>query len=239
MSLEFSIPYSSRRSQQHAKLSRKILLLAVAAGLILLSSACANRQVTERNLGPSPLAGSGPDLKKAPEPTAEEYIAQGNTAFDRGDYEKAIVQYVNSLVGKPANADVLVKIATAHLRVGSYAVAQKTFTEVLAQNPKNVEALEGLGLVQMNQQRYDEAVLHLTEALAIEPNRWRALNGLGIMADVGGDLEKAKPYYLQALNSNPRSPELLNNLGYSYYLSGDLTAAELYFVKATDADAKK
>lgn len=202
---------------------------------VFISACSGGAHVQERNLGPQPLSSSS-ELKKVPETTPEEYVARGDKAFERGDYEKSIAEYVNALAGGNADLTILVKIATAHQRVGSNKVAESTFRQVLAERPDDVDALEGLGLALVQERRYPEARINLDRALTIDANRWRALNALGIISDLDLALETARTYYQRGLEIAPQSAELLNNLGYSYYLGGDLPEAEQYFLRALDND---
>lgn len=218
------------------------LRLAVVAALLLGAAGCSQNAIREeRNLGPKPIAERARDLKSAPEPTPAEYVARGDTAFKEGNWDKAIVEYVNALVGAPEtpeNLDTLAKIARCHLEAGNVDTAEATYRQVLATRPADIEAREGLGLALMNGQKPEAALAELQAVIAADPQRWRALNGIGILYDVEGEMEHAKPYYFRALEQVPKSSEVLNNLGYSYYLSGDLRGAGLHFRKAIDADRK-
>lgn len=217
--------------------------LRAAVPLVALGlAACSQNAIREeRNLGPASIAERAKDLKSAPEPTPAEYVARGDAAFKERNWDKAIVEYVNALVGAPdtpENLATLGKIARAHLEAGNAETAEATFRQVLAARPADLDAREGLGLALMNQQKAEEATVELSAVIEAEPTRWRALNALGIIHDVDGRMERAKPYYFRALEQVPKSSEVLNNLGYSYYLSGDLRGAGLYFRRAIDADRK-
>lgn len=223
-------------------MTRHAARAAALAALVLLATACSQNAIREeKNLGPASISERAKDLKSAPEPTPAEYVARGDAAFKDGNWDKAIVEYVNSLVGapeSPENLDTLAKIASAHLEAGNAETAEATFRQVLSARPDDVAAHEGLGLALMNAQKPDEALVELTKAVDADPARWRALNGMAIIHDIEGRMEHAKPYYFRALEIVPKSSEVLNNLGYSYYLSGDLRGASLQFRKAIDADRK-
>lgn len=216
------------------------LRAALIAALVTLTTACSQNAIREeRNLGPKSVSERAKDLKSAPEPTPAEYVARGDVAFKDGNWDKAIVEYVNALVGapeSPENLDTLIKIGRAHLEAGHADTAESTFRQVLAVRPDDVDAQEGLGLALMNAQKPDEALAALSKVLDVDPKRWQALNGVGILLDIDGRMEHAKPYYFRALEVVPKSSEVLNNLGYSYYLSGDLRGASLHFRRAIDAD---
>ena len=231
----------------HQDLLRRLTAIAdsgarrsAALVMAVLLTACSQNTIREeRNLGPTPISERAGDLKSAPDPTPAEYVGRGDAAFAAGNWDKAIVEYVNSLVGaadSPENLDTLVKIASAHLEAGHHETAETTFRQVLQVRPGDIAAREGLGLALLNRQMPEQATAELTAVIAADSTRWRAYNGLGIVHDVNGRMDAAKPYYFKALDLVPNSSEVLNNLGYSYYLSGDFRGSSLLFRKAIDAD---
>lgn len=222
---------------------RRSMIHATAVSLsVLMFAGCSQNSIREeRNLGPKPISERAKDLKSAPEPTPAEYVARGDAAFKEGNWDKAIVEYVNSLTDEPDsphNLDTLAKIARAHLEAGNVETAESTFRQVLAIRSDDLDAREGLGLSLMNLRRHDEAAAEFMAIMVVDSKRWRTLNGLAIIHDVEGRMADARPLYEQALALVPYSSEVLNNLGYSHYLSGDFAEAGGYFRKAIDADRK-
>lgn len=234
-----TVPHQDLQCRLTAAVTAGVGRRAVLVVVMLLTACSQNMIREERNLGPRPLSERAGDLKSAPDPTPAEYVGRGDAAYAVGNWDKAIVEYVNSLVGaadRPENLDTLVKIASAHLEAGHHETAETTFRQVLLVRPRDVAAREGLGLALLNRQLPEQATTELKAVIAADSARWRAYNGLGIVNDVNGRMDAAKPYYYKALELVPNSSEVLNNLGYSYYLSGDFRGSSFLFRRAIDAD---
>lgn len=171
-----------------------------------------------------------------PPPTAAQLEHAGDTAYARGDGDRALVEYVKALAEDRGNTEILYKIATVHREMGQMPVAQRAYEEILAKHPRHAGALEGIGLILLGQHLYARAEERLLAAVAADPDRWRALNALGIAADIAGESEPARRYYLEALERQPQAAQVLNNLGYSRYLAGDWAGARGYYQRALDVE---
>jgi len=171
-----------------------------------------------------------------PAASAPEATLRGDAAFAKGDLDRALYFYVESLNIDPAQVSTLLKIGSIHRQRGDQDRALAAYRRVLAVEPDNVNALEGAGLVLLDRRAHDSAGELLGRAAAHDPNRWRAFEGLGVLADLRGDYAKAIESYAAALKVRPDRASLYSNRGYSRYLAGDIAGAEVDFRAALSVD---
>lgn len=167
-----------------------------------------------------------------PASSATEAAQRGDQAWQAGNLDRALYQYVRALELDPNAFQVLYKIGKIHAQRGNFALAERVYRLVLAQSPRHAGSLEGVGLILLDRRAYDEAAQLLHKSLEEDPGRWQAHNALGIIADLKDDHPGAARHYRAALAVLPNSPQLLNNLGYSKYLTGDWNGARAAFQKA-------
>jgi Flp pilus assembly protein TadD len=194
---------------------RLALGLAFAAGLAGCASQPSSKEIAQKNL-----------------------LASGENAELHGDYDQALVQYVQLLGEDPENVDAHYRIGRVHAAIGNGSIAREAFSRVLGKEPGHVGALEGLGLLYLEEGQHDSAAAMLHKALAKDSKRWRSYNGLGVLADLKSNHALAQAYFDAARKLRPADPTLVNNLGYSYYLAGDLKAAQREFERAIAVDPK-
>jgi tetratricopeptide (TPR) repeat protein len=171
-----------------------------------------------------------------PAGSAPEAALRGDAALAKGDMDRALYFYVESLNIEPAQVPTLLKIGAIQRQRGDQDRALAAYRRVLAIEPENVNALEGTGLVHLDRRAHDSAGELLGRAVARDPNRWRAFEGLGVLADLRGDHAKAIENYAAALKVRPDRASLYSNRGYSRYLAGDLAGAEADFRAALGVD---
>ena len=179
----------------------------------------------------------------------DDAMTQGNTAFRRGETDKAAAYFVRAIElaseDKKASETQQIRINEAGLRLanlyqqqGMQSQAENVFLMLLNMDDNQVEALEAMGLMRLNQRRISQAKDYLARAISVwyetrsESDSYtpvRSLNGLAVMADLEENYDKAGEYYRRALSLSPDDWQLMNNLGYSLYLSGDWTSAEYWY----------
>ncbi len=151
-------------------------------------------------------------------PEAAARVRQGLAYSQRGDYERAAVEFTAALHNGQARPRVYVHRGDAYRLRGDYDRAAADYTSALRLDPKNVLALVNRALVRRLLGRPDAAVADFTEALQIDPNNVMALNGRGsAYADVG-HFEKAVADHSQALGIDP-------HLAWAHQSRGDAYAS--------------
>ncbi|MBN9693815.1 MAG: VCBS repeat-containing protein [Verrucomicrobia bacterium] len=96
-------------------------------------------------------------------------MATGGTLYERGDASKSIEAFQRALVLNPANPDVHLNLANAHLRAGQPTQSEGHAREVLRYEPGNAAAAYVLGCALLRQNQYSNAVQSLTEAKNVDP----------------------------------------------------------------------
>jgi|GEM_PF-587047 len=231
--------------------------------VLLLSFAlfsCSSSKITEQNMNRYTRHDlSGKTSLPAMEDTAQtfaEALKSAQEAEQKGDLDKALYYYIQTLQFEPENALVLVKIAMIHQLRGNNVIAVRAYTEALVSAPDLLLAHQGLGIIQMHSRQYKEAKVHLLQAISLDQKRLKALgksnkNGyyvldnhspvksydaLAIIEDMNRNFDLARIYYNLVLNEDQNNAMVLSNIGYSYYLTGELAVAERYFRRAINAD---
>ena len=150
---------------------RKLFVLLLAFGLVSCSSSNGpeqNRVLHPRN-----------DLSEKTSPSAMGITSQNfaeafqlaQEAEQRGELDKALYYYIQTLQFEPQNALVLIKIAQIHHLRGNKGIAVRAYTEALASEPDLLLAHQGLGIIKMETRRYKEAQMHLQEAISLDQKR--------------------------------------------------------------------
>src|SRR5690349_21097315 len=110
----------------------------------------------------------------APKDVQERSLfAAGEAAEARGDYDQALVQYVQLLGSDPDNVEAHYRIGRVHQALGNPIIAREAFQRALAKNPDHVGAIEGLGLLSLEDGQHEVAAAMLHKALGKDPARWR------------------------------------------------------------------
>lgn len=188
--------------------------------------------------------------------SSAEALAGALEAEQKGDLDKALYYYIQSLQFDPENAAVFLKIAQIHEQRGNNSIAVRAYSEAVKNDPTLIPAYQGLGVVHMEMRKYKQAQEYLQKAILLDQKRLseqdaekedeyylldkgsptNSYNALGILEDMHGNFDLARTYYNLALNANENSANILSNIGYSYYLAGELNSAERYFKRAINVD---
>lgn len=227
-----------RNMHRNARLTRfaRVLGMALVAALV---AGCATEPAkpvvrdTDELYSGQPRAVYGTEF---PAGSAAEAALRGDVALARGDMDRALYFYVESLRLDPDQVPTLLKIGSIHRERADLDRALASFRRVLAIDPDDANALEGAGLVLLDRRAHDPARELLERAVARDPGRWRAHEGLGVLADLRGEYAQAIVHYDAALEIRPAQPSIYSNRGYSRYLTGDLAGAEADFRAALAAD---
>jgi len=234
----------------------KLVILILSFGLF----SCSTTEESQSDLRGYPRH----DLSGESSSSQKELISDNSqSAFDsalqaqeRGDLDKALYYYIQTLQFNPGNVDVLMRIARIHEQKGNKSIASSAYLEAVKNDPTLILAYQGLGVIEMENRQYKQAKVYFQHAIMLDQARLSALDGnqkagyhaldnqspvksytvSGIIEDIDNNFDVARIYYNLALEVNPNSPNILANIGYSYYLTGNLTLAESYFIRAINIE---
>ncbi len=130
----------------------------------------------------------------------------------RGDPERAIDQYNQSLAIEPGSATVHYSLAVVLDSHNDLPQAIAQFGEAIALNPRFAEAHFSLGIVLEKIGRLADAEKEFLEAIGIDPGNPKYRNNLGTLYARNGVLDAAVEQFSQALRLNPGDPKAEQNL---------------------------
>jgi hypothetical protein len=104
--------------------------------------------------------------------TEDNFIAHtgmGDVWLSRGDFQRARLNYRESLRIKPGYAEAHNNLAIILMKEGKWEEAAEGFREALKHKPDLVEAHNNLGAAMIYQEKFQEAAAHFTRALELKP----------------------------------------------------------------------
>jgi len=187
------------------------ILLASAASLALLSSACTN------SVFEAAKARKADATKSLRSPAA--LMRMGDVTIKGGDAATAARFYQAAAEAAPDNRVAKLKLAYALQRMGAHKAAVTVYRAALKLKPDDAEAERRLAnsLISLDQPK--AAIAHYRAVIA-RTSDYRAFNGLGVALDMTGDHKAALTAYRAGLAQRPKNLSLKNNLALSMALAG-------------------
>jgi tetratricopeptide (TPR) repeat protein len=167
--------------------------------------------------------------------TSDNYFAHynlGNTLFQKGNVDEAIVHYKKALQINPDSMEAHYNLGNALLQKGSVDEAIAHFQKALQIKPNDAEANNNLGNALFQKGSVDEAIVQYQKALQIEPDYAEAHNNLGNALLQKGNLDEAISHFQKALQIEPDFAEAQNNLGNALLIKDNVDEAIAHFQKA-------
>lgn len=234
-------------------MKRISLLLALPAVLVGCQS-----MAPERGEERSIYSGNNSVLYRARQQAGslEQAMQIADVAYQAGDLDQALFQYLRALELDPQRYSALVWVGRIHRERGNIQLAEMAFDDVLRNAPDDLDAITEMGMLQLAKRNQEGARALLYKAVRLDQQRLgndpqgempavaslsvdrqspvRLYNALGVLADLNNDFPLAEQYYHLALQIEPRSVLVQNSLGYSYYMAGQWQDAERIYSRALD-----
>ncbi|HEY8900800.1 MAG TPA: tetratricopeptide repeat protein [Chthoniobacterales bacterium] len=163
---------------------------------------------------PEPLAT--PDPAKFVPDVARAAAGEGNTAFEKGDYQTARRAYLRVLDIVPNNLVALVNLGLVEFRAGNPAEAEKYLRQAVRQRLETGPAWLTLGMMYFQQGRVEEAFAALSQAVLYDPGSARAHNYLGVVLGRKGWRDGAEVELRRAVEIDPDASDAHYNLSVIY-----------------------
>jgi GT2 family glycosyltransferase/Flp pilus assembly protein TadD/MoaA/NifB/PqqE/SkfB family radical SAM enzyme len=109
--------------------------------------------------------------------------------FHRGDKERALGHFLQSLQADPKNQNAMKNLADLQMELGQMEEALQLYQRVLADQPMDVEGLLGVGNVCLRAGRPEDAKFFYTRVLEIEPGNNVARQGLENLGSHSSDAQ--------------------------------------------------
>jgi Flp pilus assembly protein TadD, contains TPR repeats len=147
---------------------------------------------------------------------AREAAAEGNAAFEKGDFAAAAKAYRRAVELAPGNIVGLVNLGMAEARLGHYEEAEKVLHEAVKQRLETGAAWLALGMMYYEQRRYDDALAALAQAARYDSANPRAHHYLGVVMGAKGWLDGAADELRRAVRIDPAYRDAHYNLAVVY-----------------------
>jgi len=167
---------------------------------------------------PAPVANTGGQAKSINDLPKESalLVAEAQSYFSAGKYDKAEADYRQILQGDPNNAPVLANLAAIELQEDKFDDAETHITAALAKNPDDSYTLSTFGYLKFRQQKFDESFDALSRAAKLDPENPQILNYLGVTLSHKGLQAQAEAALRKAIEIAPNYGAAHNNLAVIY-----------------------
>ncbi|MCI0422976.1 MAG: tetratricopeptide repeat protein [Acidobacteria bacterium] len=243
------------RARRIRPLALKVMPLAMACGLVLMTGACVHKiravndnfYVINRS-GKPPKLSFTHDLRLAPKsprpldsietsesqassrPRPKSLLSNAEILEDENSEMAALLRKVKS---DPANAGVHSQLGRAYHEFRIYDEALWHYQKAIQLEPENPGHYEQAGRLWRDWQSPQQGVSLVQKALELEPDFVEAWNTLGTLFDRLGNRRQAQEAYLQALSHDPGLDYVHNNLCFSYLQDGRFEQAVQHGERAT------
>lgn len=148
------------------------------------------------------------------------YNTRGAAYKEKGDFEKAVLDYNRSLELEPDYWEVLNNLGNLYFSRGDYERAIADYTHSIDLNPNLEEAYNNRANAYASLKEYDQALKDYSRALEINPNLAEVHSNRGNLYRVKGNLQQAIADYNEAIRLKPDYANAIVNRGTIYRLLG-------------------
>ncbi|MBI5831851.1 MAG: tetratricopeptide repeat protein [Armatimonadetes bacterium] len=145
--------------------------------------------------------------------------------FSRGDFEGALGYFEESTRRDPDVADVWLRMAICHEKLGNLDRAGECYLRATKIDPTLAIAFNNLGVVSFRQKRTDEAIGYLNKALSLKPDMALAYSNLADCFNSLGRYDDALAACQKGLSFDGRHANLRYALGITYLNLGHKSLA--------------
>lgn len=173
----------------------------------------------------------GPELNLYPF-NEDLYSILGSAHGQAGNFNDAILAYIEALKINPKKVAVLNNIGNLYVRSKRPSQAEKYFRRALSISPDEIEVLNNLGICLLNNSRYAEAIDCFEKVLKLNPNHINALNNLSDGLRLNGKVYQALVIAKKSISLNGALVSSLFRAGLASHELGKLQNAISYYEAA-------
>ena len=152
--------------------------------------------------------------------SAEDWLAQGQEAFAKGDFIRAEAAFREHLKANPASAEALSNLAAVLSRREQHQEAIALYRRALEADPRLHQIHFNLAVAQLRALRYADASASLRSFLESFPNDLRARQLLGLCLVETGDFTAAIQELERVYAANPADASVVFSLAYAHARGG-------------------
>lgn len=169
------------------------------------------------------------------EPNAHIYREYGDSAYQRGDMDRAIENYEMAINVNPNYEGVYNNCGLAHLQKRDYDRAIENFNKAIDLKP-DAGTYFNRGLAHFDKRQYDRAIEDYTEAIdrQLEPDNSEAYYNRGKTYRRKGEYTSAIEDFTAVINLRPEHARAYFGCGLTYYEIGDYARAIENYSKAIE-----
>jgi tetratricopeptide (TPR) repeat protein len=172
-------------------------------------------------------------IRKSPH-KARPYAGRGNAYGQKGDLDRAILDYNKAIENRPNYIEAYSNRGSAYAQKGDFGRALLDFSKAIEGKPDYAEAYSNRGSVYAQKGDLDRAILDYSKVLEINPYSAEAYNGRGSAYARKGDLDRAILDCTRAIEIKPDHAGAYYNRGLAYRSKGDLDHAILDYSKVIE-----
>jgi tetratricopeptide (TPR) repeat protein len=166
------------------------------------------------------------------------YNNRGNAYTRRGEYDRAIEDYDQSLNINPSYTAAFSNRGAAYQKKGAYVRAIEDFDRAIELDPTSAIAFANRAATHEKANQHDRAIRDYDEAIRLKPALATAWNGRCWTRAVMGQSQAALADCEEALRLNSRSAVTLDSRGFTYLKMGQWDAAIDDYSRALQLDPK-
>jgi len=164
-----------------------------------------------------------------PSPTdARTYYHKGNTAYEKGDYQKAIENYNMAIILNPTFSEAYFNRGLCYYNLKNFDKAITDYTKSAELDPKNAVIYNNRGDAFYRKQDFDKAIVDYDKAIALNPKYLKAYYNRGLAYACLQDYERAVEDFDKVVELNPNFAEAyhIRGLAYDYMNNFDKAIAD-------------
>jgi tetratricopeptide (TPR) repeat protein len=181
------------------------------------------------------LTGIYEDIKRRQPGYVEVYLASGDLALAKHDYQLAGEAYQEAAKLDAENADAHFGVARAFAPSDSEK-AEEAIKTALSKNAAHLESLLFMVDSQIDSEQYDAADQTLARVAAVNPHHARAHAYRAVLAHLRNQPDKEKQHRAAALKHWPDNPEVDHTIGRKLSQKYRFAEGELYQRRALELD---
>ena len=130
-------------------------------------------------------------------------VERGDRLLAEGRHAEAMAAWREALTQRPKDTGLLIRVATAQVRLQQYAEAEATMLQAAAIEPDSPKVRQNLALVYLHQKDFDKALATFHEVRKLQDTYPETHYYIGLIHEMRGDEQTAVKHYVQDVNNGP------------------------------------
>jgi len=156
----------------------------------------------------------------------------GLIAFQKEDFDTAIIYFKRSIDLLPNNADFYCNLGEAYRKKKMFSEAVDCQEKALSIKPENVASYYNLGILYQTLKENEKAIENYQSCIKYQPDHIEALYNLNLAFQAAGKYLDAIKCCQELINLNIKNHKAWNDLGVAYHKLGEYSVAEQCFEKS-------